>query len=430
MSDVFAQPDSAIEPFWRRLRQISLYPMQVAALGTIALLAGLRLLGLLPIAGIWINVLLWVAVYKYAADVLVRTANGRMEAPEGYANHEDDVGWDLLKVQVLLGLISAAAMQWLGPVFGWTVAIVIALASPGATMSVAVDRSVLHAMNPLVWLQFMTRLGWPYFFVAGLCLVFSISQVNAQALLLPFLPAWLGIVVFYLIAHYALVATFHLMGYLIYQYHDVLGYEIERREVLRRPGDPNQELLDEAEAFVRAGDDAAAESLLREHVMGRGAAPVVHDRYRKLLALRSDSAQLLAHGREYLNVLLALEQPGKALDLARECLVLDKSFQPMHAEQVHQLAAYAVAHNAPQLALNIVSGFHRAFPKHRDIPKNYLLAAKLLAEQFNQEPQARAMLQQVRRAFPTHALLPEIDAYLAYLDAAAPGARPLPATTG
>lgn len=430
MSDVFSQDVSAIEPFWRRLRKISLYPMQPAALGTIALFAVLRLLGLLPVAGIWINLLLWAAVYKYAADVLVRTANGRMEAPEGYANSDDDVGWDLLKLQVVLVLISAASLVVLGPVLGTIVLVFVALASPGATMSVAIDRSVLHAINPLVWIQFMTRLGWPYFLVAGLCLVFSVSQSNAQAFLLPFLPTWLGVIVLYLIAHYVLIATFHLIGYLIYQYHEVLGYEIERREVLRRPGDPDQELLDQAEALVREGNDAGAEALLREQVMGRGAAQVVHDRYRKLLAIRGDTAQLLAHGRVYLDVLLALEQEKKALELVRECLVLDRSFQPNHAEHVHRLASLAVAQGAPQLALHIVSGFHRTFGKHRDIPRNHLLAAKLLAEQFNQEAQARAMLQQVKRAFPNHPAMADIDAYLAFLDTLGGGSRPIPVAPG
>ena len=409
----------AIEPFWLRLRKISLYPLQSEALFTIGAYAALRLLGFLPgIIGFVLNLVVSVAMFKYAAEVLVSTANGRMEAPNGYATDEE-VGWLQVKLQAALFIMALAAALLLPGVLAIAALVFIGFAIPGATMSIAIDRNLWHALNPVTWAQIMGRLGLPYFVAAALCFAFLVSQLNAQSLLIPWLPTWLGVVVFYFIAHYATVAIYHLMGYLVYQYHELLGYEIEVREVLKRPGEVDTGLLADAEALVREGETQAAEDLLREEIEQRGAVPAVHDRYRKLLALRGDTERLLKHGREYLNVLVALDQDRKALELVRDCRSLDPAFVPADPGYVTRLAHRAAELGQNQLALEITSGFHRAHPKHPDVPKNYLLAARLLAEKFNKDAAARALIHQLQANFPTHPLMPEIEAYAKFLDSLA-----------
>ena len=406
----------AIEPFWLRLRKISLYPLQSEALFTIGVYAALRLLGFLPgVIGFVLNLVVSVAMFKYAAEVLVATANGRMEAPNGYAPDEE-IGWLQVKLQAALFIMALAAALLLPGVLAIAALVFIGFAIPGATMSIAIDRNLWHALNPVTWAQIMGRLGLPYFVAAALCFAFLVSQLNAQSLLIPWLPTWLGVVVFYFIAHYATVAIYHLMGYLVYQYHELLGYEIEVREMLKRPGDIETGLLADAEALVREGATQAAEDLLREEIEQRGAVPAVHDRYRKLLALRGDTERLLKHGREYLNVLVAQDQDRKALELVRECRALDPTFVPADPGYVTRLAHRAAELGQNQLALEITSGFHRAHPKHPDVPRNYLLAARLLAEKFNKDEAARALIRQLQANFPTHPLMPEIEAYAKFLD--------------
>lgn len=409
----------AIEPFWLRLRQISTYPLQKEALFTITAFAVLRILWFLPGSiGNLMNLLVSVAMFKYASEVLVHTANGRMEAPTGYATDEE-VGWLQVKLQAMLFVMALAASLLLPTPLAVVALLFIGFAIPGATMSVAIDRNLWHALNPITWVQIMARLGMPYFVAAALCFAFLISQLNAQSLLLPFLPKWLGLIVFYLIAHYATVAIYHLMGYLVYQYHELLGYEIEVREVLRRPNDVQSGLLADAEAMVREGNTQAAEEMLRDEIESRGALPAVHDRYRKLLQLRGDNERLLRHGRDYLNVLIAQDQDRKALDVIRECRAIDKAFMPSEPGYVTRLAHKAAEIGQSQLALEITSGFHRAHPKHPDVAKNYLLAAKLLAEKFNKDEQARALIRQIRENYPNHPLMPEIESYAKFLDALA-----------
>lgn len=420
MSTHFQARGSKIEPFWLRLRQISFYPLQTPVLLMIAGLAVARLLKHMPgRIGTLLDLVVLAALYKFAADVLLRTANGRMDPPSGYKADEGE-GWEVLKLQILFAVLMIAVAiltaNTVGVAAAYAAMVFIALANPGATMSVVTDQNLWHALNPLTWLQVMTRMGWPYFVVSLLCMVFYVSEANMQAAIASVMPLWLADVFADLVSHYVIIATFHLMGYLMYQYHEKIGWEIEERVELQRAADPYQQLLDQAETMAREGKHAEAEELLRAEIFSRGASIAVHERYRKLLALRGDAAQSTKHGRDFINVLLAQDQDRKAIEVYRECLTADPAFVPAQAEHIGRLAQKAADSGNAQLALRMLSGFHRHFPKHKDIPKNYLLAAKLLAEKMNQEAPAKALLEQVRTQFPGHPLLPEVEGYAKFLD--------------
>lgn len=83
----------------------------------------------------------------------------------------------------LLGVFLGKALG--SPVLGMVVVAFVALATPGALISTAIDGDWLHALNPLLWLQVMLRLGMPYLLLAGLCLLIVISKANAQQFMLP-----------------------------------------------------------------------------------------------------------------------------------------------------------------------------------------------------------------------------------------------------
>lgn len=404
-----------IVPFWNRLREISLYPLRGDALMTIGLLALGRLFTLLPF-GWLINIAIWVGVYKYAFEVLRNSANGRTEPPVGSLNVDEAMGRRAISLQIGFVALNVLGYLLFGFVGGAIVSVLLAFGLPGAFMSLAMDENVLHALNPATWLQVMARLGWPYFVAAGLCLVINASMANAQALLLPFLPYMIALIVFYFLAHYAVVATFHLMGYLIYQYHDELGYEVVAQPQARRASDdPDQTLLDQSAELVRAGKPEDAATLLREHIRERGGSDAVHTQYRKLLRVAGNNEELLRHGREYVTTLLAQDKDKRALDIVRECGEIDPTFAPTQAADVTRLAHKAADWGLTQVAIRLLSGFHKRFPKSADIPKNYLLVAKLMHDKLGQDAEAQALLQQLKGAYPQHELMPQIEERLALI---------------
>jgi tetratricopeptide (TPR) repeat protein len=214
------------------------------------------------------------------------------------------------------------------------------------------------------------------------------------------------------------VATFHLMGYTVWQYHAKLGFEPDTGALLpQRVTDPDDAVLAQAEALAADGELAAAEAVLREHIRERGGSDAVRARHRKLLQLRGDKAALLADGRDGINILLARDDERRALDLWRECRTLDPAFWPSDPEHVFRLASRAATLGQTDLALKSVTGFHKAFPKHRDIPRNYLLAARLMVDRFGEDGKALALLRQLQAGFPQHPLAGEIADYARVVEA-------------
>lgn len=426
----------AVVPFWQRLGEISKYPLQSGAITNVILFTALRLTDLLPLGvpGLIVSAVLWAGILKYAAEVLVQTAHGRLEAPEYSMQVGESQAWDQIKLQILLWLMMVVGMLALAAVAGPTAAMLwvlfVAIAIPGATITLSMTNNLWAALNPAGWIELMGAFGWPYFAVAALCALYQISGANAQAFAdaLPFMPSFVTYLLTWFITHYVLVATFHLMGYLVYQYADRIGHEVKRDDVpekLRKlRQDPDQGLVDEAEALVQDGRTEDARTLLARHIETRGGTVLVHEHYRKLLKATQDHAGLLKHGLGYVQVLLAQDNLKRALELMQEGHALDPGFAPDIADDIHRLAQRASQVGLHTLALKMIAGFHKRWPKHKDIARNYLFAAKLMSDKLNLDEQALQLLTQLKTLRPDDALMPEIDAQTALLQALARTAKP------
>jgi hypothetical protein len=407
-------------PFWERMRPMLAYPLHSEALLTISLLAALRLLGYVPGVGWLLNIIIIAATFKYAAEVLSATANGSLEAPTGYST-PDSVGWVVLKVVVLLWIMAIVAVIALGYVgagnLAWIAALAIALGAPAALMSAAIDQDTFGALNPALWWATISRIGWPYVGASLLCLIITYSEANAKSMLLPFLPGPVAIVGHHFIANYATVVTFHLLGYLVYQYRDELGYEIKATAptALPRPLDRDQAIIDESERLAANGETHEAARVLGSHINERGGTDAAHLRYRKLLTLHGDQPGLDKHAQQYLNVLIAHDKWRAALDFWAECRAANAELWPSDPEQVRELVDKAHELGKPALALKFANGFSRANPKHTSVPWVHLRVAQALAEALGQPDQARGLLDATAAAYPRSKFLPEIEAYRARL---------------
>lgn len=415
---VTSEPGSApIVPFWNRLPRIMLYPAHMSSLITIILLGLGRLLAYFPLGYLWV-LLVTVAMYRYAFDCLLATADGQPEPPEVSLNDEAGLGWKFIVLLIML-----AAFWFLFAIFtsktaAVAAACVLVFALPGAIIALAMEQSVFRALNPLKWLDLITRIGWPYLAVFGLCLAVLASQGKAAVWVAHVMPKPLAIVLVGILSNYAMVATFHLMGYLVYQYHEALGFVPSGPQAhgpLPQP-DPDQDVLDEAAGRVQGGHPEEAAALLRSHLLGRGGTPKVHQQYRKLLRLLDDKQGLLRHGRAFMDILLTQGNDREALTLLRECQTIDPTFAPTEAAQITRLAAQAAKSGQAKVALQLVSGFHRRFPKSQDVVLNYLLAATLLHEHMNQDEQAHRLLSSLKAAYPNHPLLPQVQERLALIE--------------
>ncbi|MBN8726780.1 MAG: DUF4013 domain-containing protein [Xanthomonadales bacterium] len=379
------------EPFWNRLRDIALYPFRGAALSSLVAYALASLLGFLPGIGWLVSAVVWLAAYRYAFEVLVRTANGTMDAPE-FATHTDTgVVTRFAFLLLLFAIATILAFALAGVAIGVTVLLLVSLFMPGATMSLAIDGSLPRALNPATPLAIMSRIGGPYLAVFGLLFVIQASAATAGGLLAQFMPALLAELVLNAASLWGLFATFHLMGYLVYQYHDVLGFEPERSGLpaLRTR---DSELMEKVGGNVADGDVDAALARIEQEMAERAVPLDTHALYRRLLRTRRDDARLLKHAAPYLNLLLLERKDREALALMREALVLDPAFTPHQSEDGHRLATRARDLGQSQLAIDIWLAMLKRWPRDPARAEWVLAVAPLLAQR-DRLPLARSLLE-------------------------------------
>ncbi len=382
-----------IQPFWQRLRVISAYPLGGAALPTIAVLVlSIAVLGWLPGMGWFMTGLCWLAAYKYAFEILQDSAHGRLTPPESVLRIDGDVVLYYLILQVILFILPLVVMFFSRPL-GWVLLVPAVLVQPVAIMCLAMSGSLVNALDPGRWFAVISRIGWPYLAVVGLLFVIQTSAANAGNLLSSVLPGILAAPLVNAFAFWGLFATFHLMGYLIYQYHEELHFEPEAHQTV--PGLPrnrDQDLLDQAGARIQAGEPEVARTMLREEMRERAVSVEVHELYRRLLQQDTDREELRAHGRLFLHLLLMEKQERRALGLARECLDLDPDFTTPEVEDAVRLARRAALLGQSGLAIDLLLAAIRREPKHPQLPGWTVQAADLMLRQPGREAQARSLL--------------------------------------
>jgi len=409
--------DPVIQPFWFKLNDVWRYPAKPAALMVIGIGAVLSLLVVfLPFGPfrIFFDLAVMSYVYKYGAEVLMHTARGNTEeAPEHVIVVEQYQGWQ--QIWLFVGMYAVGLVAFLHAPF-W-IAIVVGLflviGYPAASILVAIEGSILGSLNPLRWLDAIMRIGWPYVAVVllSICFVYSKFYLNN---LLTFLWRPLVVLLTSAVSFYFAVMSFYLLGYLVYQFHEALGFDLTPKQTqLPRNHvmlDPDQAVIDECEELVVQGKLAEAAARFRTLINARGAMAMVHERYRKILKLSQDTAGLLEHGAIWLSVLLAQEKMPEAIAIYKECVALDAAFMPRVPEEFAVLAT-ALSLVEPKLAVSVLENFCKQYPKSKMVPRNLLLAAKILAERLNDVAGAKKLVAQLQQRFPESAHIEAINEY-------------------
>ncbi len=385
---------TAPEPFWQRLRAITLYPLRGPALYSMVALTLCTLLGMLPGIGWILAIVTWLAIYRYSFEILRETAHGRMQSPEHTLGSSDGTVLRLIALMLLLGIFIVVVAVLAGPVAALLALLVVVFLQPGCVISLALDGSLRTAANPATSLTLATRIGWPYLAAFGLLFVIQASALTAGRWVHAWLPPIVGDLALTFFSIWGLFAAFHLMGYLVYQYHEALGFEPEGAAEALARHDPDQALLDEAGQYVRDGHADAALDSLRGAIRSRAVGVSVHELYQRLLRSAGRPDQLREHTRQYINRLVMEKQERRALALLREALDSDPDFTPVQQEHAALLAERARLAGQFQLATDALLAMLRAWPRAAEAPQWALQAALLLAERFGRDADARQLLEQ------------------------------------
>jgi hypothetical protein len=403
-------------PLNERWPAVLRYAWQGGPLSTCMALAAAHLVVYLPLGWV-LDLAVWAALFKYAFEVLRWSANGRADAPEIAFS----VGDEIARYAVLLLVIAEIGIMLLsmfyGPFAGLAAGLVLMLGMPAMMVILALEEGLARALNPLAWLMLAERIGRTYFVLVAFFAATVIVQSVLAAGLASFMPGFVHGPLTMFAVCYLTITNFHLIGSVIHAHAEELGYagHLQINEEVPHT-DPARKILDAARTRAASGDARGAAQLLRDEIAANPDSIMLHDEYRHWLQQDDAKSELAAHGKTYIPLLLARNQERRALEVARECQVAVPAFALDNPDDITRLAHAAAHASQTQLTLGLLAGFHKRFRNHPDIGRNYLLAAKLWAERMNKEMQARAMLQQIKIMLPNDPIVPEVDAYLAYLD--------------
>lgn len=393
------------QPLSGQLLEALRYPLRAAALPALVAFTLAHYLGLLPVAGWLLELVIWAATYLYALECLRHSADGFAQPPE-FAEPGHG-GWALVAILLWSTVLTLLVKLNFGG--GWLITALMAVSLPAIAMSLALDGSVAHALNPLTWLQVMSRFGLAYLLLIGMqlliALIVGVTQHGAESIL----PRLLALALFYFVANYATLFNFHLMGVLIHQRHEQFGMQ-PKAQVLATQNhqDDDQDLLDEVEALAHEQPRAALD-LLVPRLRNRAAPDTLHLAYRRLLKQQDLHDAMLVHGQIWIAALIAQGESRRALGVLQECIGLEADFIPDDPRSCGELADLAARLGMSRMALQLGRGYLAHWPRDPQAPHYGRLTSRLLSAHPDQHAEALKLLEQFAADWSGHPLSAEID---------------------
>lgn len=403
----------SITPFWSRLPQFFLYPLLPPALFVCAGYAILHTwLSQTGVIGWLFSIVVTLVLLKYAYEVLSHTTNGYLRAPFSASVLIDGYELPFKQAAIMIACYQMAGL--IGRNLGFEAVVLFTillwLILPASVIVLAITRRLLDALNPLLLIGLIRRLGWAYAGLYGLLYCLQIAWQNV----LGWIYSHPYSLKYSLLADganaYYLLAMFHLMGYVIYQYHEALGFEPEGQDEAEASDNSPPE-LELYETFMARGDHAAAAAELQYFLKTRPHDLTRRLRLHRLLKMLNDSATLCALGRDLITDLLANKQVRQAAEVLVDCLRINPNFKPAHEAHYLPLAEMLKASGDATNAVRLINGFHQRYPDSQHLPRLYLMAAGLLFEQLRQPALAVKLLDFLQTRYPEHAIQPEVRAY-------------------
>jgi hypothetical protein len=306
------------------------------------------------------------------------------------------------------------------PPWFYALAILAAIPLPGAIMVIAIEDSLVRALNPATTFFFIRAMGKSYFILWGFfALILTVREAIMHAT--ANLAAYIRLPIEMFVGSYLMLALFAMMGYVLYQYHQELGYEVKvdfdshrEKAATAASGKPVDPMTQQVNAFVKEGRLDEALRYVHDAMRYDKLNPDMNERLHELYKLKGEPEKTVAHGQQYLQSLVAAKRGPKALTLLKRLREMDAKFEP-HADARLALATAAMAARDTHGAVDLVKGFDKRFPEHADIPAVYLLGAKITSEHLHQDEKAMAILKALLQRYPNASVKEEAEKYLAVL---------------
>ncbi len=411
-----------ITPFWQRIPKFFAYPsnsQSMIFMGVIAFFLSFAFFG--GLMSIVVTLLLGLGFIRYSLLVLESTADGSDKPPA--VTLDTIMAGKLLAVKLLatyivFGYAIYKTVDMLGPFAGIVLGLFILMCLPASTMVMAVEQSFRQAINPVVLVNVIRAIGAPYFLLYGFLILLSACQGVISAVIGSFDTILLAPVQNFAGLYFTLI-MYNMMGYVIFQYHEALGHNVRlevdkdystSKAVAKKPVS-NNPVIQEAEVLIKEGQIDEAINRLSAATRQANASGELHAYLHKVLLAANKPEKMIAHAKEYINVLLHENKTRDAAQLVMDCFQHKETLRPNDPDKYYTLAYMLNDMRAFKACISLIQNFHKRFPGHADIPKLYLLASRILSEELSNDKLALQMLEFLQAKYRQHELAREIEQY-------------------
>lgn len=229
----------AFEPFWQRLPSILSYPLQVHCAVLIFALALVQsFFTYSEPLDLVVHFVSLVVPLVYASLVMAASANGRLTRPLINRQALQKINSLVIHQLVLFAAVGAFFYKLLPVILKFfdlpqtsvivvVSCIILFLALPAMTITFFVSRSFFAALLPNIIFRLAWRIGWPYPAMCSFLLVFFAVSYFLARTAWNTLPPAAGHFIATVFTGYYIIASYHLLGYFLFQYQEKAGYKID-----------------------------------------------------------------------------------------------------------------------------------------------------------------------------------------------------------
>lgn len=426
--DTKAQRHSAentIVPFWNMLPKFFLYPfhLRILVLMTVLSFSGV----LFSKGGLFsflMRVAIWGVLVKYSFAVLKYTAKGSLRPPkidQETISNEFGIVFKQVGIYLAIGYAGIKITQIAGVSMGVVFGGLAILSIPSMIIVLVATNSLVHALNPILFVSMALRIGWGYLLMFLFYTLLGSAPWILGQYIISYIPAQLQFFLFSMAKSYYIIISYHLMGYVVYQYHEEIGYEVEFEEEdsTAREGasedDPQERLMERTNMLVKDGNLDEAIQMIKEETKGHLSNIALSERYYGLLKMRERTSEMLEHAKSYLDLLAREDRKDRLCDIYRECVSHDTKFAP-GPSTTFKIAGCLNEGGKHKEAIQAYDRFVKANSDHPMIPKAYFLAANIVNEKLNNPQKASDLLRGILKKYPNHEMIPYVERYLKQID--------------
>lgn len=414
-----------IDPFWKRLHLFFRYPLNVQPLILILGVALLQLFFLgIGLFNTLMQIVLWSITIKYSYESLKYTARGNLEPPPINKQTLVDDFEIVFKQYIIYFIIGAAFLVVsivLTPFVGIPFLILILLLLPSIIILLVSTNSVFNALNPVLFVNMALRIGRGYLIMYLFLILFLFAPSAAIHYATDGMaPSYLLSYVKLVIENYYAIIFYHLMGYVILQYHQEIGYEIDIDDI-KLPGFKKPE----EQAAVSAGILARINPLIRDGKYEEALVMVANqataeehndlsvvEKHYMLLKMTGKKAEMAKQGAVFLDLLAKKnEKTKKAFSVYKECSASGQPFAPT-AFTLFKIGEWLGGAGKAKEAVAFYSRLIKRHPSDPLVPKAYFRLAQIFHDRLMDTEKARKILNGLIQKYPGNDVAVQARRYL------------------